>query len=102
MPRPARGPDVALSSREGWWTVAQRTVEVLIGRLITDEQFRDEFLADPERVLLGLVDRGLELSRTELAALIATDPTTWARIAELIDPRLQKASFKPVRAQAHS
>ena len=69
-------------------------VEMLIGRLITDEQFREEFLQDPERLLLSLCDRGLELSPTEIAALITTDPDIWIRTAEAVDPRLQKASFK--------
>ena len=67
---------------------------MLIGRLITDEQFRSDFLQDPENTLLGLCDRGLELSRTEIAALVDTDRTLWARTAEAIDPRLQKASLK--------
>jgi hypothetical protein len=75
-------------------TLAQRIVEMLIGRLITDEQFRSEFLQDPENTLLALSDRGLELSRTEIAALVNTDPAVWARTAEAIDPRLQKASLK--------
>lgn len=74
--------------------MAQRIVEMLIGRLITDEQFRADFLADPENTLMALSDRGLELSRTEIAALVNTDSTLWARTADAIDPRLQKASFK--------
>jgi hypothetical protein len=74
--------------------VAQRIIEILIGRLITDEQFRSEFLHDPESTLLRLCDHGLELSRTELAALVNTDRTVWARTADAIDPRLQKASLK--------
>jgi hypothetical protein len=75
-------------------TLAQRIVEMLIGRLITDEEFRSDFLLDPESTLLALSDLGLELSRTEIAALVSTDPTLWARTADAIDPRLQKASFK--------
>ena len=67
---------------------------MLIGRLITDEQFRSEFVRDPENTLLGLCDHGLELSRTEIAALVDTDRTLWARTAEAIDPRLQKVSLK--------
>jgi hypothetical protein len=77
--------------------VAQRIVEMLIGRLITDEQFRGDFLKDPERTLLDLCERGLELSRTEIAALVNTDPTLWAKTADAIDPRLQKASLKNER-----
>jgi hypothetical protein len=67
---------------------------MLIGRLITDEQFRAEFLNDPEATLAGLSDRGLELTRTEVAALLNTDPALWVRTGEGIDPRLQKVSFK--------
>jgi len=90
----AVGPEVALRRRRKAVNVAQRMIEVLIGRLITDEQFRLEFLEHPERTLLDLCDRGLELSRTEIAALVGTDPTLWARTADAIDPRLQKASLK--------
>jgi hypothetical protein len=75
-------------------TVAQRIIEMLIGRLITDEQFRGDFLKDPENLLFDLCDRGLELSKTEIAALVSTDRTLWARTADVIDPRLQKASLK--------
>lgn len=73
--------------------MAQRIIEMLIGRLITDEQFRSEFLEDPENTLLRLRDRGLELSKTEIAALVNTDCTLWGRTADRIDPRLQKASL---------
>jgi hypothetical protein len=74
--------------------LAQRTIEMLIGRLITDEQFRSEFLHDPEKTLLELRDMGLDLSKTEIAALVNTDPTLWSRTGDAIDPRLQKASLK--------
>jgi len=73
---------------------------MLIGRLITDEQFRFEFLQDPQKTLFAQCDLGLELSRTEIAALVDTDPTLWTRTADAVDPRLQKASLKnpnPIR-----
>ena len=73
--------------------MSQRTIETIIGRLITDEEFRSEFLADAEKTLLALCDRGLALSRTEIAALLNTDPALWARTADDLDPRLQKASL---------
>ena len=76
--------------------MAQRIIEILIGRLITDEEFRSEFLKDPEKTLITLSDHGMDLSRTEVAALVSTDPTLWGRTADAIDPRLQKASFKNV------
>lgn len=73
--------------------MAQRVIEMLIGRLITDERFRDEFLGAPERTLLGLAGQGFELSRTEIAALVNTDPAVWTRAADALDPRLQKVSL---------
>jgi hypothetical protein len=88
------GPEVALSIARKAVALAQRIIEMLIGRLITDEQFRREFIEDPENTLLGLCDHGLELSKTEIAALVNTDCTLWARTADRIDPRLQKASLK--------
>jgi hypothetical protein len=74
--------------------LAQRFVETLIGRLITDEEFRSAFLQAPEQTLRDLCNRGLELSSTEIAALMATDPTLWGRTADAVDVRLQKASFR--------
>ena len=71
--------------------MSQRIIEVLIGRLITDERFRDEFVAAPEATLAALADQGLDLSRIEIAALVGTDPGVWARVAAEVDPRLQKA-----------
>jgi hypothetical protein len=77
--------------------LSQRIVEMLIGRLITDEQFRADFRERPESTLLALCERGLELSPTEIAAIVSTDPALWARMADAIDPRLQKASLKKTR-----
>lgn len=74
--------------------MAQRDVEGVIGRLATDEEFRRRFLADPASTLGGLVEQGVGLSRAEVAALMATDPELWDRVAETLDPRLQKASLK--------
>lgn len=74
--------------------MAHRTIEMLIGKLITDEQFRADFLTHPEQTLSDMRDLGLELSKTEIAALMNTDPTLWARTADDLDPRLQKVSLK--------
>ncbi len=73
--------------------MSHRIIEMLIGRLITDEEFRVDFLGDPHATLLGLRDLGLEISPTEIAALVNTDPALWARAADVLDPRLQKASL---------
>jgi hypothetical protein len=67
---------------------------MLIGRLITDEQFRHDFLRDPEATLFGLSDRGLDVNRTEIAALVDTDRRVWVQTAGFVDPRLRKASLR--------
>jgi hypothetical protein len=75
--------------------VAQRSIEILIGRLITDEAFRSAFRSDAGTTLTQFIESGYELTRIEIAALGATPGDVWDRVAERIDPRLQKASFAP-------
>ena len=72
----------------------QRSIEVLIGRLITDEDFRRLFITDPRAALEAAADCGLSFSQSEIAALIATNRNLWDQVADQIDPRLQKASLR--------
>ena len=72
----------------------QRSIEILIGRLVTDEEFRREFQVDPDGTLRRVSECGLSLSDSEVRALVATDSTLWDRIADEVDGRLQKASLK--------
>ena len=53
-----------------------------------------DFESDPQRVLAEIVDQGQRLTATERAALAATDPTFWKRVAGGVDPRLQKARLR--------
>jgi hypothetical protein len=73
--------------------LAQRHIEVLIGRLITDESFRAAFLDDPQTAIAGFAAAGHELTALEIAALQATRSELWTWVAEQLDPRLQKASL---------
>lgn len=73
--------------------MSQRTVEQLVGRIITDDSFRAEFLAAPEATLHRLAEQGYQLSRTEIAALINTDADVWVRGAAAIDARLRKVNL---------
>ena len=73
--------------------MAQRNIEILIGRLITDEAFRAAFRTDAVAALIGFTEAGYELTPLEIAALRATSPHVWERAAEHVDPRLQKASL---------
>ena len=74
--------------------MTQRCIEMVIGRLVTDEEFRETFVSDPHRALGELLERGTHLTHAEIAALVATDPSLWAWAAEQVDPRLQKISLK--------
>jgi hypothetical protein len=71
-----------------------RSIEILIGRLVTDEEFREAFRRDPRGALSGTLSLGLELTRGEVAALLDTDLTLWDRMASEIDERLQKANLR--------
>jgi hypothetical protein len=74
--------------------MAQRSIEILIGRLITDEAFRSAFRKDAGTTLTGFIDSGHDLTPLEIAALHAMPASLWEQAAEQIDPRLQKISFK--------
>ena len=72
----------------------QRNIELLIGRLVTDEEFRRSFQHDPREALRSAERCGLTLSSVEVTALLATDRTLWDRRSCELDSRLQKASLK--------
>jgi hypothetical protein len=74
--------------------VTQRSVEIVIGRLATDEEFRQTFRTDPHRAIALLIDRGMDLTPAEVGALLATGRELWDRVADQLDPRLQKANLK--------
>jgi hypothetical protein len=79
--------------------VAQRSIEVFIGRLVTDEGFRAAFVTNPTTALRGFVETGHELTTVEIAALLATRADFWERVADRIDPRLQKANLPSDEAE---
>ena len=71
--------------------MTQRAVEIVVGRLATDEATRRRFREAPATALRELVALGLELSAVELTALASLDPTAVHRFALALDSRLQKA-----------
>ena len=74
--------------------MAYRTIERVIGRLLTDEELRHEFNRSPRRTIAELSEQGWELSRLEVDALLATEIGLWSELAARIDPRLQRCSLK--------
>jgi DNA-binding NarL/FixJ family response regulator len=77
--------------------VSQRGVQLVIGKLVTDEDFRRRFEERGADSLNSLSDRGVDLNGAEVAALLEADRRLWSRIAKLIDPRLQKIALMSQR-----
>ena len=50
--------------------MSHRTIERVIGRLLTDEELRLKFTRFPRRTLAELGEQGWELSRVEVDALL--------------------------------
>jgi hypothetical protein len=74
--------------------MSQRAVEHAVGRLVTDERFRNLFRSDAAAALRELAEEGLDLTAHEEVALVATDPRVWDHFADSMDPRLQKISLQ--------
>src|SRR5262249_42199429 len=58
--------------------------------MITDEAFRDAFLATRLVALQDSVEAGYELTRVEVFEIPAPPATLWRVVATQIDPRLQR------------
>jgi hypothetical protein len=71
--------------------MSHRGVEIVLGRLATDEAARRRFREAPQRTLMEFVGQGVELSPVELQALRGLDPSVIQGFARALDPRLQKA-----------
>jgi len=74
--------------------MTQHSVEILIGKLVTDEELREAFQLNPQGVLVWLLRQGLQLSRLEMEALTSIKPSDLSGLADIIDRRLQKASLR--------
>jgi len=72
--------------------MAQKTVQLIIGRILTDEPFRDRFVADPGGTLSSLREMGYDVTRLELGALLNTSQELWQHGPEWIDARLQRCA----------
>lgn len=65
--------------------MSQRSVERVLGRLITDGRFRADFFEEPARALEG---EGVELSQVEMQALLRIDEDLLVALAAGVDPRI--------------
>ncbi len=74
--------------------MSQKTVQLVIAWLITDEELRLQFLRDGRAMLEAVRDQGFELTPGEVDALLQTDREFWSAAADRIDPRLQRCSVR--------
>jgi hypothetical protein len=74
--------------------MSHRNVEIVIGKLVTDEALRFEFRRRPASLLLRLADQGIGLTHYEVDAVLGLDVAALDRFAASLDPRLEKAALK--------
>lgn len=70
--------------------MSQKCVETVIGRLATDEAFRQRFHEDRMSVLAELAGEGMRFTPVERQALQDLDEMACERFADQLDPRIQK------------
>jgi hypothetical protein len=70
--------------------MAYRTVQLVIGQILTDEELREKFLDEPLETLTTLRDNGVDLTKSEIDALLVTDPRLWHAGSRWLDSRLQR------------
>jgi hypothetical protein len=78
--------------------MSQRAVESVIGRLVTDEEFRRRFADGRAAVIDELVTSGLPLTPVERRALLEMDAAACEQFADRVDPRLQKICLRGNRS----
>jgi hypothetical protein len=70
--------------------VSQKTVQLIVGQILTDEELRARFLTQPIETLASLRQMGFELTNIEMDGILRTDRRLWEMGAEWIDARLQR------------
>jgi hypothetical protein len=75
-------------------SMSQKTVQFVIGWLLTDEDLRRRFVERPRETLDEVCEQGYELTWDELDALARSDPTAWPAMARRIHPRLQRCPLR--------
>ena len=77
----------------GTEAMSQKTVQFVIGWLLTDEELRRRFVEQPRETLGEVRELGYELTADEIDALVRSDPHGWPSMARRIHPRLQRCTL---------
>jgi hypothetical protein len=78
--------------------MSQKTVERILGKLATDEEFHQRFRSDPGGTLPAVGHDPDELTPVEREALASVDPDLLERFADALDPRLQRVRIPAATA----
>ena len=73
--------------------MSQRAVEAVLGRLVTDSEFRVRFFSDPAEVCR---ENDIVLTATEKAALLRIDVPALHRLAVTLDSKIVRAAVATV------
>ncbi len=68
---------------------SQRAIEALLGRMLTDDVFRQQFMAEPEN---ACAEYGFDLTAAEIAPLLEFDSHAIGTLAKRLDPRIVRAA----------
>lgn len=71
--------------------MSQRDVERTLGRLLTDQGFREDFFLDPARACLML---GIQLAPHELEALLRVPRPALASLGARLDDRICRLNIQ--------
>jgi hypothetical protein len=74
--------------------MSQKTVQFVIGWLLTDEDLRRRFVERPRETLTEIREQGYELTLDEVDALARSVPGAWPSMARYIHPRLQRCRLQ--------
>jgi hypothetical protein len=77
--------------------MSQKCVELLLGRILTDEDFRRDFFPIRDFSFAVAAAHGLELSPVERNALSTLKSSRFEFIATTLDPRILRAGISVFR-----
>jgi hypothetical protein len=71
--------------------MSQKCVELLLGRILTDEDFRRDFFPIRDFSFAVAASHGLELTAVERSALSSLQSRRFEFIAQSLDPRISRS-----------
>lgn len=80
--------------------MSQRDVEKLLGKILTDDDFRQSFFPVGRHSFEFAASHGLDLTAVETSALSSLQSRPFERLARSLDPRISRSSASAERVFA--